>query len=1229
MSVQLLNSIQTVRNIQTGGNVPAGKSGRKLPTIYLLTLMLVFIWGSTAFGTEYLVTGFHDGVEEVGSAPMAMTRDGRMVRSAPTLRSAIIAANQSTEDVVITLEAGQYVLDIPGAAENNSETGDLDINKPQGSLTIQGTGTAWFGGTTISMDLPGPFIGDRVLHLVSNTNVIIRDLRIDGGYAWDDGSQVTSSRGGGILVNAGHLTLERVEVSSNWAVGNPGVDGDDPDPAQSGTPGSAGAQGARGSNGLNGAEGAPDGGDGGDGANGTGGERGGSGGKGMDGHDGEEVDARVSAGMHAYGGGIAITGGVVRLVDSKIIQNTAQGGQGGRGSSGQDGGGGGAGGSGGQGGLGGHGGPGGSGANGWNTSPGHGGDGGHGGNGGDGGRGGSGGDGGNGGNGTDGGWGGDGHGGGIAVLGGRLEIAGLSEVDSNFAYGGAGGNGGRGGRGGTGGIGRDGGNGGYGGGAGDGGSGGSRMNTGFGGNGGYPGMWGQHGMPGSGGAPGNSGSSGNGGNGGFGGQAYGGSIYAVADVVVEETGFSGLHRIRGSAVGGSGGSGGQAGQLSASPQAAGRHGKTFVYGWSIPWQGRGGDGGLGWPDDDEANRGYGTNSRDGGSAVIIGDDWKTPRPGGQPGRPGHGGHGGEGGNVQGGAIYIAGGTHQIVDADISGRAEGGPGGGGNGGSSRQHHVVPGEGIGPDGASEIDGGEGGPMARGRNFSSLKAGDGGDAWEGGPGGAGGTGGHGGDGGSGGRGGLARGGAVSLQGGVYSFERIQFSWGLAEGGWAGFTPAGAAGDKGGDGGKGGQGGAGGRGGYAGLYDYLEAGATEGKGGQGAIGGLGGRGGDGGQGGRGGDAPQGGDAYGGGIFIGGGQTAFVDCTIKDSTARAGLPRDGGAGGLGGPGGSGGAGGDGGKGGDTRGYYDPINKQNYSTSGGTGGTGGVGGTGGPGGNNETQGIGSQGGAGGAGGEPGDPEWNDCFYCSAPGLGGWGERGGAGGRGGDAGVGGDGADGSNAYGGGIYYAGGQVIEAGIVFEGDNFQAVASAASKSSDASGKPGEDGKLDGEARFPRSNLAFGSLQVDIIPEQAMWRLQGTDQWLNSGDRKGNLADDTYTVEFSIVPGWNTQPSMDVTIENEEAREIQVDYTANNNEYPVELEEGSEGGSVEGSGKYLHNSWVTLRAVAHPGYRFLYWKDEHGNIYSYDEVIELRATEGLILKAWFKRAASLSGVLMLLLDDE
>ncbi len=74
---------------------------------------------------------------------------------------------------------------------------------------------------------------------------------------------------------------------------------------------------------------------------------------------------------------------------------------------------------------------------------------------------------------------------------------------------------------------------------------------------------------------------------------------------------------------------------------------------------------------------------------------------------------------------------------------------------------------------------------------------------------------------------------------------------------------------------------------------------------------------------------------------------------------------------------------------------------------------------------------------------------------------------------------------------------------------------------------------------------------------------------------------------------------------------------------------AVEGSGEYLHNSRVTLRAVAHPGYRFLYWKDEHGNIYSCDEVIEFRAKEGLTLTAWFERVATLSGVLMLLLDEE
>ncbi len=161
------------------------------------------------------------------------------------------------------------------------------------------------------------------------------------------------------------------------------------------------------------------------------------------------------------------------------------------------------------------------------------------------------------------------------------------------------------------------------------------------------------------------------------------------------------------------------------------------------------------------------------------------------------------------------------------------------------------------------------------------------------------------------------------------------------------------------------------------------------------------------------------------------------------------------------------------------------------------------------------------------------------------------------------------------------------------------------------------------------GALQVIIEPETAQWRRAGTHEWFPSEEVEEDIPAGEYTVEFSIVPGWETQEEEVVVIQPLETTEINIEYTENDSVYDIEAEAGSEGGSVEGSGEYLHNSWVTLQAFADQGYRFLYWRDEDENIYSHDEVIEFRATEGRSFTAYFEEVKSLPGVMMLLLDDE
>ncbi|MGB7328872.1 MAG: DUF4347 domain-containing protein, partial [Rubripirellula sp.] len=111
-----------------------------------------------------------------------------------SLREAIISA--SSGDTIV-LGTGTYALNISGTGENGSLTGDLDITK---SLTITGNGA----GNTI---IDGGAL-DRVFHIDGSSSVVaISDLTIQNGF--------TSGNGGGIYIEDGSVSLDRVTVQGN------------------------------------------------------------------------------------------------------------------------------------------------------------------------------------------------------------------------------------------------------------------------------------------------------------------------------------------------------------------------------------------------------------------------------------------------------------------------------------------------------------------------------------------------------------------------------------------------------------------------------------------------------------------------------------------------------------------------------------------------------------------------------------------------------------------------------------------------------------------------------------------------------------------------------------------------------------------------------------------------------------------------------------------------------
>ncbi|MBZ0252664.1 MAG: CSLREA domain-containing protein [Candidatus Methylomirabilis sp.] len=123
-----------------------------------------------------------------------------------SLREAVVAANAAPGADVIEIPAGVYVLSRPGAKEQLSRTGDLDIWDPVTLLGAGRTATILDGGEI-----------DRVLHVLeppapaqAGYRVEVRDLTIRKGK--------TDEAGGGALnASRGVLAFTRATITNNLA----------------------------------------------------------------------------------------------------------------------------------------------------------------------------------------------------------------------------------------------------------------------------------------------------------------------------------------------------------------------------------------------------------------------------------------------------------------------------------------------------------------------------------------------------------------------------------------------------------------------------------------------------------------------------------------------------------------------------------------------------------------------------------------------------------------------------------------------------------------------------------------------------------------------------------------------------------------------------------------------------------------------------------------------------
>ena len=130
-----------------------------------------------------------------------------------TLRWAIIAANTNARYggcpagvpgavnfIFLPASVNMYILSIPGASEDNSLAGDLDILS---SMEISGAGASVskiYSSNT-----------DRVFHIYNTSNITLRNLEISAGES-------SSGAGGGIFIqNSKNVTMQSIVVTKNHA----------------------------------------------------------------------------------------------------------------------------------------------------------------------------------------------------------------------------------------------------------------------------------------------------------------------------------------------------------------------------------------------------------------------------------------------------------------------------------------------------------------------------------------------------------------------------------------------------------------------------------------------------------------------------------------------------------------------------------------------------------------------------------------------------------------------------------------------------------------------------------------------------------------------------------------------------------------------------------------------------------------------------------------------------
>lgn len=156
------------------------------------------------FGGVFMICGAGSAVAATYAVTKTTDTNDGICNTDCSLREAVIASNANAGPDIISLPGGVYTLTLVGANENNSATGDLDIN---GDLTINGVGIN-------RSDINGN-LQDRVFDIMEGVTVNINNVGISNGV-------VVADSGGG-MYNRGNTTLNKVHFIGNVAAGGGGA----------------------------------------------------------------------------------------------------------------------------------------------------------------------------------------------------------------------------------------------------------------------------------------------------------------------------------------------------------------------------------------------------------------------------------------------------------------------------------------------------------------------------------------------------------------------------------------------------------------------------------------------------------------------------------------------------------------------------------------------------------------------------------------------------------------------------------------------------------------------------------------------------------------------------------------------------------------------------------------------------------------------------------------------